>query len=196
MKSSERPTRTSLSHPLRIDELRIEGVSGLIGITFCPGKCAESYSGFRWERDLESDLDAISKWSADAAVTLIEDHEFDMLGVQHLGKQVGVRGIDWHHLPIVDVAPPDSRFEDGWLLSGPRLHAILCEGGRVLVHCRGGLGRAGTVAARLLVEFGVSPKRAVERVRSVRPGAIETHQQMQYVLNLPIKRELSQRCVR
>ena len=192
MKSSKVATRTSLSHPLRIDELSIEGVFGLIGITFCPGKCGDSYAGFRWERDIESDLDTIAKWSADAVVTLIEDQEFDMLGVQHLGKQVGARGIAWHHLPIVDVAPPDSRFENGWLLSGPRLHALLRDGGRVLVHCRGGLGRAGTVAARLLVEFGVSTKDAVEQVRRARPGAVQTQQQLQYVLNLPIGREHSQ----
>ena len=29
-------------------------------------------------------------------------------------------------------------------------------------HCRGGLGRAGTIAARLLVEFGVAPEEAYD----------------------------------
>jgi DNA invertase Pin-like site-specific DNA recombinase len=32
------------------------------------------------------------------------------------------------------------------------LRALLARGGRVLVHCKGGLGRAGTIAARLLVD--------------------------------------------
>ncbi len=182
MKSIDGGIRTSLSHPLRIDELSIDGLSGLIGITFCPGKCAPSYGGYRWERDLDCDLAAISKWSADAVVTLIENHEFEMLGVPHLGQQVRARGIDWHHLPIVDVAPPDGRFEEAWLRSGPQLCAILRDGGRVLVHCRGGLGRAGTVAARLLVECGVTRNEAVEQVRRARPGAIETKQQLEYVL--------------
>lgn len=177
--------RTSLSHPLRIDELRVDGVTGLIGITFCPGKCGESYGGFRWERDLEKDLNVIADWRADAVVTLIEDHEFEMLGVPQLGEQVRARGIEWHHLPIKDVAPPDVRFEEGWVTSGSQLSGILARGGKVLVHCRGGLGRAGTVAARLLVDFDVSPKEAVARVRRARAGAIETQQQMQYVLNLP-----------
>ena len=177
--------RTSLSHPLRIVELHVEGVTGLIGITFCPGKRGESDGGFRWERDLEKDLIVIADWRADAVVTLIEDHEFELLGVPQLGEQIRARGIDWHHLPIKDVAPPDVRFEEGWVTSGPQLRGILARGGKVLVHCRGGLGRAGTVAARLLVEFDVSPKEAVARVRRARAGAIETQQQVQYVLDLP-----------
>ena len=90
----------------------------------------------------------------------------------------------WHHLPIVDVQPPDARFEAAWLTSGPRLNEVLRQGGRVLVHCRGGLGRAGTVSARLLVELGVAPQEAVTRVRTARPRAIETEAQLQYVLNL------------
>jgi len=180
----EMAIRTSLSHPLRIDELAIDGVAGLIGITFCPGKRGESYGGFRWERDLDTDLNVIAKWRADAVVTLIEENEFEMLEVRQLGQKVIARGIAWHHLPIKDVTPPDNRFEEGWIVSGPQLRSILRRGGKVLVHCRGGLGRAGTAAARLLVEFGVAPADAVARVRHTRAGAIETKQQMQYVLNL------------
>jgi hypothetical protein len=184
MNSHGASIRTSLSHPLRIDELKVNGTEGRIGITFCPGKSGESYGGFQWKRDLSIDLDVIAGWRADAIVTLIEDHEFEMLGITQLGQQVRSRGIEWHHLPIRDVNPPDVRFEEGWLSSGPQLHGMLQRGGKVLVHCRGGLGRAGTVAARLLVEFDVSPKEAVGLVRRARPGAIETQQQMQYVLNL------------
>lgn len=54
----------------------------------------------------------------------------------------------------------------------------------MVVHCRGGLGRAGTVGARLLVELGVTPAEAIQRVRQARPGAIETRQQERYVLGL------------
>jgi ADP-ribosyl-[dinitrogen reductase] hydrolase len=43
-----------------------------------------------------------------------------------------------------------------------------------LVYCCGGLGRAGTIAARLLVELGAEPITAIAGVRKARPGAIET----------------------
>lgn len=177
-------TRTSRTHPLHIDELQAGEAGGTIGITFCPGQCGPDESGYRWERDLTADLDVISKWHPDALVTLIERHEFEMLGVPRLGEQIVARGIDWHHLPIADVRPPDAQFEAGWRTSGPALNRLLRNGGRVLVHCRGGLGRAGTIAARLLVELGVAPDEAVRSVRRARPGAIETNEQLRYVLDL------------
>jgi ADP-ribosyl-[dinitrogen reductase] hydrolase len=64
------------------------------------------------------------------------------------------------------------------------LRSILRRGSDVLVHCRGGLGRAGTVAARLLIELGLEPVTAMARVREVRPGAIENDDQEMYVLGL------------
>jgi hypothetical protein len=63
------------------------------------------------------------------------------------------------------------------------------RGGRdVLVHCRGGLGRAGTIGARLLIELGMEPVAAVEKVRSARPGAIQTRQQEDYALRLTARK--------
>ena len=57
----------------------------------------------------------------------------------------------------------------------------------MLVHCKGGLGRAGLVSARLLVEAGHSPCEAIALVRSVRPGAIETAAQARYVEEVAIR---------
>jgi protein-tyrosine phosphatase len=103
------------------------------------------------------------------------------LGVPELSERVLSRGIDWHHLPIVDVAPPAAAFERAWPVAGRAAFDVIAQGGRVLVHCRGGLGRAGTVAACLLVEFGMSPRDAVRQVRAVRRGAIETREQERHV---------------
>lgn len=68
---------------------------------------------------------------------------------------------------------------------GPVLRALLLAGGRAVVHCRGGLGRAGTVAARMLVEVGVQPAEAIRRVRAARPQAIETSEQAAYLMAPP-----------
>ena len=53
-------------------------------------------------------------------------------------------------------------------------------GSNVLVHCKGGLGRAGVIACRLLIELGMKPSEAIVAVRNVRPGAIETAAQLDY----------------
>ena len=173
--------RTSHTDPLRIAEVTIGCRGGVIGITFCPGKRGDSLHGSGWQRDLAVDLDAIRIWGAKAVVTLVEDHELDLLKVGQIGAQVRERGMQWNHLPIVDVQPPGLSFERQWLRVGPALGKLLEEGGRVLAHCRGGLGRAGTVAALLLVATGETPQAAIGRVRAARPGAIETRAQEAYV---------------
>lgn len=176
--------RTSESDPLRIDEIAAGGAGGAVGITFCPGKHGDSAYGTRWERDLAADLDVIAAWKAAAVVTLVETQELTSLGVPQLGDEVRARGMEWYHLPIRDVHTPDAGFERKWETAGPRLLEHVRAGRRVLVHCRGGQGRAGTIGARLLVELGVAPADAIRQVRAVRNGAIETSEQEAYVLRL------------
>ena len=171
--------RTSETDPLRIAEIPVG--TGVVGVTLCPGKRGASVFGSAWARDLEADVAAIASWGASAVVTLIEDHEFTLLGVEQLPQAVRAAGIEWHHLPIEDVSVPDERFERAWPVVWPRLKGRLAAGERVLVHCRGGLGRAGTVAALMLAECGESAAVAIKRVRTARPGAIETAEQERWV---------------
>ena len=93
----------------------------------------------------------------------------------------------WFHLPIVDVSTPDKGFERHWEVAGDRLRTLLRSGRDVLVHCRGGRGRAGMIGTRLLIELGMEPETAIRRVRAVRPGAIETREQEKYVLAIGVR---------
>jgi len=178
------PANKSVISPLRIDAVEVPGSGGLIGMAACPGK--DEYAGLGippgpWKRDLELDLQVISDWGAQALVSLIEDYEFELLGVPELPEMTEHFGIRWFHLPIVDVSIPDRRFEEVWETAGKELRRILADSGRIVLHCRGGLGRTGMIAARLLVEFGMDPRAAIARVRQARPGAIQTREQEEYV---------------
>ena len=169
--------RTSLTHPLKIASISAGATLGRVGITFCPGKCDANAATGSWDRDLNLDLDAIRSWGAAAIVTLVEPHELTLLRVERLGEETARRGMRWFHLPIADVSTPDEEFERRWEVEGEEIRALLRGGRDVLVHCRGGLGRAGTIGARLLVELGMQPTEAIQQVRTVRPGAIETFAQ-------------------
>lgn len=173
--------RTSQDHPLRISEVSLPHVAGRVGITFCPGKKGESFTGPDWDRDMGMDLDRVVLWKATNVVTLLEDHEFAMLGVHDLGGEVERRGMKWHHLPIVDGSPPDARFNVLWAKLKVSLVEDIRNGEHVLVHCRGGLGRAGTVATLLLIELGVRWADALAMVRAIRPGAVETTAQEEFI---------------
>ena len=47
----------------------------------------------------------------------------------------------------------------------------------VAVHCQAGKGRTGTVLAGYFVIEGVSAAEAIKKIRSLRPGSIETNEQ-------------------
>ena len=174
-------TKTSISHPLRIDEVTIPNGTGIIGMTLCPGKKINSASSGPWDRDLDTDLQAIQAWGARALVNLMEEHEYKLLRVPDYVTKVRSYPMEYFHLPIVDVHAPDKRFMDLWKSAGPKLRQILQSGGKILLHCRGGLGRTGMVAAQLLVELGMPHKDAIKAVRDARPDTIETLDQERYV---------------
>jgi ADP-ribosyl-[dinitrogen reductase] hydrolase len=142
-----------------------------------------------WHRDLALDLDRVRDWGAAAVVTLLEPSELTLLRVECLGEEVLRRNMLWFHLPVVDASIPDEYFEHRWDVVGEELRSLLGRGLDVLVHCRGGLGRAGTIAARLLVEHGMEPTKAIATVRAVRPGAIETSDQEKFLLRLTTTRK-------
>jgi ADP-ribosyl-[dinitrogen reductase] hydrolase len=78
----------------------------------------------------------------------------------------------------------DQGFQDLWANASPRIRLTLKEGHNIVIHCKGGLGRTGTIAARLLIELGFDPKTAIQCVRHGRPGSIENNLQENYVLTL------------
>ena len=182
--------RTSLTHPLQIAEVTPGPQMGKVGLTLCPGKTQSWGLTGAWVRDLGLDLDAVEAWNAAVVVTLIEEKEISRLQVPTLGKEVEARHMNWLHLPILDRGVPEAAFEAAWRQAGEALRSRLRSGFNVLVHCMGGLGRAGTIASRLLIELGWDPAAAVAEVRRVRPGAIETRSQLEFVHRRTVVPEL------
>ncbi|KEZ76599.1 cyclin-dependent kinase inhibitor 3 family protein [Salinisphaera hydrothermalis] len=175
--------RTSITDPLRIDAVDVPGTSAHIGMTLCPGKTYPWGRHGAWHRDLAVDLAVIEHWGAQTLISLIEDHEFETLQVAGLGEAAQARGLTWRHWPIRDRDIPDERFEADWAADIDTIASDLQAGCSLVLHCMGGLGRSGTVAARLLTYFGLPASEAVEHVRAARPGAIETGPQLEYVLS-------------
>ena len=170
------------SNPLRIAKINLNPDSGKLGISICPGIKDGTSLVNRLERDLTEDVKTISSWNAKAVLTLMEKKELERFGVANLGEVIAQHRIDWYHLPIQDMSIPDKRIEENWSVISEGLRLIIKSGGNILIHCRGGLGRSGMIAALILVELGWSPEAAIQKVREVRPGAIETRDQERFVL--------------
>ncbi|HEX5364797.1 MAG TPA: cyclin-dependent kinase inhibitor 3 family protein [Gallionella sp.] len=178
------PTITSFDSPLRIDSYILSDTGGQIGMTICPGKNRPGSISGDWDRDLALDLQVVKDWGAEIVLTLLEDFEFAQVGVEALGPQVKALHMHWLHLPIPDKHAPTASFAQQWQTAGPLVHACLQRGGKILIHCMGGIGRTGTVAAQILMERGMAPDEAMVAIRTARRGAIETEVQEMYLLAL------------
>ena len=86
-------------------------------------------------------------------------------------------------MPIVDLKAPDHNFMDKWQTAKALLKNDLVEGKNIVLHCMGGKGRSGTIASILLIEFGENNKESIEIVREKRKGAIETKEQLDFILS-------------
>ena len=179
---SASPKRTSVTHPIRVDWVttQVGNQNGQIGITFAPGKKGDSSLGERWDRDLATDLDRlIREFKVGLLVSLVEDHELDLLSIPNLVEACNQRGIVILRVPVPDGLVP-SKVHAAHAVQTAL--AFASAGHRVVFHCRGGLGRAGTLAAAALVSVGIEPQRAIAQTRAARPGAIENHHQERFVL--------------
>ena len=172
--------KTSLTSPLYVDFLdpADTGLEGRIGLTIAPGK----RDGPLWDRDLDTDLGRLrDEYKCNLLVSLMEPHEYDWLGIPDLFERASAHDIDTIRFPIEDasVPPPEEMPRFAELVQ--QILAAAGAGKTVVIHCRGGLGRSGTVAAACLVALGHPPAQAIERVRHIRPGAVETPTQERWV---------------
>lgn len=146
------------------------GIDGreAIALTECPGR-STPYA---------DSLARIIAWQPSLVISLIEEHEFPA-GTAAFEAALAEKGIGWRHFPIRDYDVPGSGAP--WASVSKAARSVIDDGGRILIHCRAGLGRSGMIAARLLVERGMAPEQAIIEVRAARPGAIETEAQERWI---------------
>lgn len=87
-------------------------------------------------------------------------------------------GIEGHHFAIQDMGVPTMRAA---LRISNRIHEWLEGGGKVVVHCRGGMGRTGLVLAMALVRKGRGAEEAIREIRAVNRHYIQTRGQANFV---------------
>lgn len=166
--------------PNSIDTISIPGCVGVLGLVACPGvRINAGTSGNK--KAIQADIQEIIDWGANGFVTLFESHEFKMNRVEDLHERMENAGVWTMHLPIVDMYIPDQDFEDTWAIQGEQIRHSLRLGERVILHCFAGLGRTGMIAARILVEMGLSPEDAVKTVRQQNKRRIQTKSQLDFV---------------
>ncbi len=119
---------------------------------------------------LRAVLDDDLRWLADNDLRAILTLTEEPLPAEAL-RRFGLSSL---HLPVRDLtAPTLSSSRARW----SSLTRAQSNGIGALVHCLVGQGRTGTILAAYLVRAGSSPTDAIQRIRALRPGSIESSEQ-------------------
>ncbi|GFR40923.1 hypothetical protein Agub_g1579 [Astrephomene gubernaculifera] len=177
-------TVTSANQPIDVSWIPpCEGASGgRLGLTYCPGKHITARNGVQYARDLRADLSRLKQeHGVHVIVCLLPDAELRYLRVRDYAAAVAAHHMTYMQLPIIEMAPPDDMQRACALVEG--VVEQLQAGRTVVVHCKGGVGRAGLLAACVLIRLGVcgSAQEAIDTVRRYRRGAVESRKQEDFV---------------
>ncbi|MDT0552097.1 dual specificity protein phosphatase family protein [Urechidicola vernalis] len=146
--------------------------SGEIGLTILPGR--KDYS-----RSIDEDLKQLKEYKVDTIIPLITDDEFDHFGVGELLEKYQEYDFNVKRLPIMDQLV-SSHQEMKELID--YLEERLQNNEKIVLHCVGGLGRSGLVAASYLKYKGRNAEDAIQSVRKVRGlRAVESKIQEEFV---------------
>jgi len=86
-----------------------------------------------------------------------------------------VEDVNYLHVPTTDLTSPDMDKID---TAVDFIHKRINNKEPVMVHCAAGMGRTGTILACYLVKYQkYSAKDAIEKVRTERPGSIQSEGQ-------------------
>ena len=150
------------------------GKKNLLGVSQFPGKNLQNIFDLS---SLLKDLQIIKKQKVKIVVSLLPDKEKNKLGLDDLiwSKEE----VEYIQFPINDFSvPPKKKFNElKKLISFIKENLMLSK--HVLIHCNGGKGRSGMIAA--LVLKAMKEKDPIKKVREKVIGAIETEEQEIFV---------------
>jgi protein-tyrosine phosphatase len=115
---------------------------------------------------LDGEMEGLSAQGVDVLVSALTDSELVELGLTCEPELAARAGLTYVSFPIPDRGAPATTAPMTDLVGNLKEH--LAAGRFVVAHCRAGIGRSSLVAAAVLVQEGLSPEEAWERISAAR----------------------------
>jgi len=126
----------------------------------------------------ENEQDILKLYNEDikAVLCLVEEEELPFRRIDEYKKILEKYGIIMKHYPIEDFKAPSL---EGIIECIDWIESNLKNNKKVLVHCKAGQGRTGTIVACFLVKkYGLTAEEAIRYVRRIRPGSVTSESQI------------------
>lgn len=162
-----------MSHPFDVFTTAV--FSGQLLLTPCPATQNTS---------LVESVDTLKQAGASGLITLMTDAELAENGAANLGQACHESGLYWYLLPIADDAVPAEDFQRAWLQHTDEIMQRLRAGQTLAIHCKGGSGRTGLIAAQIVLAAGGELNTTIAAVQALRPRALQYPAHLAYLQQL------------
>ena len=159
-----------MTHPF--DILTLDNGAKLI-FTPCPGTKAVSVADA---------LKSFKEAGAQAVITMMTMDELIENQADAIPSLCAELGMDWYHLPVEDGCAPDAPFAQAFALHKTTLLNAVNAGSTMVIHCHGGSGRTGLMAAILVLESGYEAADVKARIQRIRPKSLTSPVQVNYLI--------------
>ena len=166
------------------DDLRVDFIN-LYRLGLCDCLALSALPGCRFrdvQRNLKDDLESLLRRGITHVMVLMEEPELRRYRVPGLLQEYSHHGLQVLHHALVDgsVPPLHQLFQ-----AAANIKSVINGGGRLLVHCYGGLGRTCLVVAAFLMSIDphMTPEYVIDLLREKRgPRAVQTVRQYNMIM--------------
>lgn len=166
-----------------------QNLQGNFALSQAPGKkIAKGRNGKKFDRDLGNDVKYIKEThNISVIVCLLNKYELRTIGinVDEYKKLCEKKNqIELFIYPILEMGAPQDEMKTFHFEVIEKIAKEIMAGRNVLIHCRGGIGRAGTIASCLLLFLKIfdSAMDAVKFLRSIRDKrCVESRKQYDFI---------------
>lgn len=143
-------------------------------LTPCPGTKGD---------DVASSIAQLKEAGATVLITMMQTEELKKHSVTDIPLECSEQSVAWFHFPVEDDHSPRENTQALIETQKQPLLARLSQGETVAVHCKGGQGRTGLMAAILMLELGYSWAETKQRIQEVKPKSLTLAPHLAYLEN-------------
>ncbi|NMF48695.1 protein phosphatase [Pseudoalteromonas arctica] len=137
-------------------------------------------------QNLEDSIATLKAAGTNILLSLMPQKELEKNNVETINSECNKHDITWFHLPINDDEAPKQPFTSSWNTHKTDILQAIQHKQTIAIHCKGGTGRTGLVAALILNSAGYTKEEVYNLVQGIRPKALTIKLQKEYFNNFEV----------